>query len=124
MHSAEIARIIHPYENGKAAAREPERRSDPRWTYPVTQLVAFHEEGQRPTKEMLQAVQCRDISASGISFFLASPPPTKHCTVLLGRPPDLICVTARIVNCEVHGTAQREWRVGCQFLGKGDMLLG
>jgi PilZ domain-containing protein len=124
MRSAEITKIIHPYENGQPVVRDPERRSDPRWSYPVTQLVAFHEEDQRPTKEILQAVQCRDISSGGMSFLLANPPPSKHCTVLLGRPPNLICVKARIVNCEVQGDSQAEWRIGCQFIEKAEMSLG
>lgn len=118
MRSPQIATIIHPYENGEPAEHEPERRSDPRWPYTVVQLVAFHEIDQQPTKEMLQAVQCHDISMGGMSFYLAHPPSAKYFTVLLGRPPDLIPVKARVVHTKLLGAPSREWKIGGQFLEK------
>ena len=123
MLSPEIATIIHAVENGKPAARQPEQRRDPRWRYPVTQLVAFHEENQLPTKEMLQAVQCHDISLGGISFFLSGAPSHKHCTVVLGRSPNLIFVTARVIHSEAQGASFREWKIGCQFIGRAESML-
>jgi hypothetical protein len=123
MPRPEIAKIIQPFENGKPSTREPELRQYPRRPYPVTQLVAFHEEGQQPTKEMLQAVRCHDISLGGISFFLSGPPPQKHCTLVLGRPPGLIFVRARVAHCEAHGTSMREWKVGCEFIEKAESMI-
>jgi hypothetical protein len=124
MHRPEIATIIHPYESGRPDAREPERRYDPRWSYPVIQLVAFHKEDQQATKEMLQAVRCQDISLGGISFFLSGPPPFSFCTLVLGRPPGLIFVRARVAHFASTGGSGREWKIGCQFIGKVDSLLG
>ena len=118
MRSPEIAAIIQPFETGAPAVGRPERRNDPRWPYAVTQLVAFHEEDQQPTKEMFQPVRCHDISLGGISFFLSGPPPLKHCTVILGRPPSLIFVRARITHYEAQGASLREWKIGCQFIEK------
>jgi len=89
----------------------------------VTQLVAFHEEDQSVTKEMLQAVRCHDISLSGISFFLTSPPPLKYCTLVLGRPPYLIFVKAWVVHYEPQSATLREWKIGCQFIEKVESLL-
>ena len=85
----------------------------------VTQLVAFHEEDQPPTKEMLQAVRCHDISLGGISFFLSGPPPLKHCTVVLGRPPtpDLREGPGSALRRR-RGPRLREWKIGCQFIEK------
>ncbi|MGO9110839.1 MAG: PilZ domain-containing protein [Thermoguttaceae bacterium] len=123
MLAPQIATIVHAVANGKAAARQPEHRRDPRWPYPVTQLVAFHEEDQLPTKEMLQAVQCYDISLGGISFFLSSPPPQEHCTVVLGRAPNWIFVRAKVAHCEATGTASCEWKIGCQFIEKAESML-
>lgn len=123
MGSPEIATIIHPFEKGQPAVRQPERRSDARWPYPVTQLVAFHEDDQQVTKEMLQAVRCHDISLGGLSFFLAKPPPQKYCTVVLGRPPSLIFVKARVAHFEATGASLREWIIGCQFIEKVESLL-
>jgi hypothetical protein len=123
MRDAEIAKIIHPFTSGQPADRQPELRRDPRWPYPVPQLVAFHDADQLPTKEMLQAVQCHDISLGGISFFLSDSPPFMHCTVVLGRAPNLIFVKARVVHAEVRGEGLRKWKIGCQFLGKAESML-
>jgi hypothetical protein len=123
MRSAEIARIIHPFEIGQPAIRQPEQRRDPRWSYAVTQLVAFHEEDQQPTKEMLQAVRCRNISLGGISFFLPGPPPSQHCTFVLGRPPGLMFVRARVAHSEPREASSQEWLVGCQFIEKVESML-
>ena len=122
MRSPEIARIVQSVENGTPAGRQPEMRRDPRWPYGVTQLVAFHEEDQRPTKEMLQAVRCYDISLGGISFYFAGPPPQRHCTMVLGRPPNLIFVKARVAHCEAQGSSP-EWKIGCQFIEKAESML-
>jgi hypothetical protein len=118
-----IAKIIHPFEAGRPDLRPDEQRRDPRWSYPVTQSVAFHEEGDTVTKEMLQAVRCHDISLGGMSFFVSTPPPFRHCTVVLGRPPVLIFVRARVIHYEATGKSLREWKIGCQFLEKVDSLL-
>jgi hypothetical protein len=116
----EIARIIQPFEQGPPSPRQAERRRDPRWPYRVTQMVAFHDEFQKPTKDMLQPVRCHDISLGGISFFLAGRPPTHHCTLVLGRPPGLIFVNGRIVHCEPTELSPDEWIVGCEFVTKLD----
>jgi hypothetical protein len=123
MRCPEIATIIHSVENGPPAApRQPELRRDPRWPYAVTQMVAFHEEDQPPTKEMLQAVRCHDISLRGISFYFSSPPPQTHCTIVLGRPPNLIFVKGRVIHCEALGSSS-EWKIGCQFIEKAESML-
>jgi hypothetical protein len=118
MRSPEIAAVIQPFETGSPDMRQCERRSDPRWPYAVTQLVAFHEEGQSPTKGMFRPVRCQDISLGGISFYLPNPPPLRYCTVILGRPPGLIFVRARVAHFEATGASLREWKIGCQFIEK------
>ena len=123
MRNSDIARIIRPFENRRPAVHSPEQRRNPRWPYPVIQLVAFHDEDQQPTKKMLRAVRCHDISLSGISFFLSSPPPLKHCTVVLGRQPKMIFVRARVVHYEAQGASLREWKIGCQFIEKVESFL-
>ncbi len=78
----EISRIVQPFEQGPQEAFPNEARADARWHYPVTQLVAFHEEPILPTKEMFEAVQCIDISRGGISFYYPSSPPSGYCTFI------------------------------------------
>jgi hypothetical protein len=123
MARSEIAKIIHPFQDVQADVSEDERRVDPRWSYPVIQLVAFHGEDDPVTKEMLQAVRCNDISLGGISFFLPSPPASKHCTLVLGRAPRLMFIRAMVVHCQATGASLPEWIVGCQFLQKVDSLV-
>jgi hypothetical protein len=116
----EIARIIQPLEHGPPMPRGHERRRDPRWPYRVTQMAAFHDERQKPTKDMLRAIRCHDISLSGICFYLAGPPPCQHCTLVLGRAPELLFVAARVVHSEQSEASADEWIVGCEFVAKLD----
>ena len=88
----------------------------------MTQLVAFHAENQPATKEMLQPVECHDISLGGISFFMSSSPPSEYCTVILGRPPALIFVRARVTHSEKENELRR-WKIGCKFIDKVDSLV-
>ncbi len=122
MPIADIAAIIQSVQNGTPDGRQPEKRHDPRWPYRVTQLVAFHAEYEPPTKEMLQAVRCHDISLGGISFYFAGPPPQKHCTMVLGHPPNLIFVRARVVHCQAPHSSE-DWVIGCQFIEKAHSMI-
>ncbi len=117
-HSPEIARIIQPYEEGAPKVRQHERRRDSRYPYRVTQMVAFHDHVGIPTADMLQPVRCHDISLGGISFYLAGPPMSEHCTFLLGRPPGLLFVKARVVHSEPAENSPDTWIIGCEFVEK------
>jgi hypothetical protein len=116
--SPEIARIIQPFAVGDPDPNASDRRRDPRWSYQVPQLVAFHDEDEQPTRDMLQAVRCHDISMGGISFFVSQPPRHAHCTLVLGRAPKLMFVRARIAHYEPTGPELQEWKIGCMFLQK------
>jgi hypothetical protein len=113
-------KIARPLEHGPPMPRENERRRDRRWPYRVTQLVAFHDIHEQPSKFMLQPVRCHDISLGGISFFIAGPPPRQNCTILLGRAPGLIYVRARVIHSEPAEDSPDEWVVGCEFVTKLD----
>jgi len=119
-NSPDIATIIQPFEQGSSEEREPERRQFQRWLYPVTQLVAFHREHERPTKDLLQPVRCYDISLGGMSFFLPQPTKHTHCTLVLGRQPGLIFIKARVIHCDPVEPFKQEWKIGCEFLTKLD----
>jgi|SRR5208283_5467253 len=123
MRDPEIAKIIQPFETEQPFAHQPENRSDPRWPYSVIQLVAFHEKDQEPTKAMMQAVWCHDISLGGISFFLSDEPPHEYCTLVLGFPPNLIFVKARIAHSVAQGTSPSMWKIGCQFIEKLEAMI-
>ena len=116
----DIARIIQPLEHGPPMPRDHERRREKRWPYRVMQMAAFHDVHEQPSKLALQSVRCHDISLAGISFYIAGPPPRQNCTILLGRPPELIYVQARIVHSEAVEESPGEWVVGCEFVTKLD----
>jgi hypothetical protein len=92
------------------------RRGSNRHKYPAAQLVAFHDEAQVPTTALFEGVRCHDLSTSGISFFLPDPPAFEYCTVVLGRPPALIYVKARVMHYSPYAGRAREWLIGCQFV--------
>ena len=72
---------------------------------------------------MLQAVRCHDIWMGGISFYLSSPPPSEYCTIILGRPPALIFVTAKVTHSEQANDALHKWKIGCEFIDKVESLV-
>ena len=96
-------------------------RSEVRRTYPVNQLVAFHDESETPTKEMFRPVLCQDISTNGISFYHPGPPATDHCTIALGRMPGVIFVKAKVIHYGPYVGPNQKWVIGCQFLSKVKM---
>ena len=122
-NDSEISRIVQPFEQGPQPAFPNEARADARWRYPVTQLVAFHEELILPTKDMFEAVQCNDISRGGISFDYPGSPPTGYCTFILGRMPEVIFVQAKTAHFEPDVGPNQEWRIGCEFLRKTEPLF-
>jgi hypothetical protein len=99
-----------------SVARGEERRRSQRRTYVATHLVAFHQESQSPAENTFQAVRCREISTSGVSFLCDGPPPFDHCTMMLGRHPQLIRVRARVIHCFPFAGPNDQWIVGCNFL--------
>jgi hypothetical protein len=101
-----------------SAARGEERRCEVRRAYPVTQLVAFHDNAEMPTQDMFRTLLCHDISTRGISFYHSGPCLFDHCTIALGRRPCLIYVKAEIVHYGPYLGPNQQWVIGCRFLGK------
>ena len=102
----------------ESVARGAERRKSKRRPYVATHLVAFHAEGQNPAQNMFQAVRCREISTSGVSFLCEGPPPFDYCTLMLGRHPRQIRVKAWVVHCLPFAGPDEQWIIGCNFLDK------
>ena len=115
----EVARIVLPLEHGPLMPRGYERRRDSRWPHGVTQMAAFHDVHEQPSKLQGSFIRCHDISLAGISFYLAGSLPRQNCTILLGRPPELIYVQAKI-HSEAVEESPGEWVVGCEFVTKLD----
>ena len=84
--------------------------------YTTRQNIAFYSEGL-PKAHEFEQVQCLDLSVDGVSFLLNREPEEEHLVITLGSPPNLIFMTAKVVNKRIVFKDGREgYRVGCQFL--------
>jgi hypothetical protein len=104
--------------NSVTAAAVQDRRDEARRAYPVSQAVAFHHEGELPAADEFRMVMCKDISTSGISFYYPAAPMADHCTLALGREPNVLAVTAKVVHYGPFLGPDGEWLIGCRFVKK------
>jgi hypothetical protein len=112
--TAKIGEVLPSEDPG----RQEERRCEVRRPYPAIQFVAFHDDSQTPTKEMFQAVRCRDISTCGISFYYPGPATADYCTIVLGQKPAIVFIKAKVVRYRPYLGPNQEWVIGCAFLSK------
>jgi len=72
-----------------------------------------------PSEEKFFEVVCKDISASGIAFFMDRPPDFDTLAVELGCPPNQSYFFAHVVRVtKVDRGGQKRYLVGCRFTGK------
>lgn len=96
-----------------------EQRVSLRRQYQYVQKIAPKIGDQLPRREDFFAVQCNDISAGGISFFLDQPPDFRELVVSLGKEPALSHFTARVVRVAgVDDDRKKVYLVGCRFTGR------
>jgi PAS domain S-box-containing protein len=108
-----------PTEHSPGQTFPPERRRSPRHTYPYEQLIAPIIEGTMPGPRNFFAVECKDLAASGIAFFLDRPPDVQQYVLSLGSPPEAKRVVCRVVRwVEVNTEGRRRCLVGCRFVGR------
>jgi hypothetical protein len=108
-----------PFQPVEAKAPKEELRSSQRRSYQYLQLIAPIRQGGMPTRADFFQSPCEDISAGGISFYLASAPDFEDVVVALGKPPFLtyfIAHVARTLKKTVDGRAV--YLVGCRFTGR------
>ena len=112
LSNLEIGEIL-----GSAPKAEPaiERRKSKRFAYSVVQSLATYDGANLPKKSDFRQVNCRDLSATGISFLFPSRLESEHVLFALGKPPQLFYVTAQVISCR---PAPRGFIVGCSFLTK------
>jgi len=102
---------------GTPAGRE--QRRSPRRTFRYEQLIAPLYSGTLPNKARFFPVECRDLSAGGIAFYLPDAPDFNALVVGLGKPPDLTYFTARVVRVSEEETPDGlRWVIGAQFTGR------
>lgn len=94
-----------------------ERRSNPRFAYPMVQAMApCSQDGSAGSKFRL--ARCYDISQNGISFLWPSRPDFTSLIVRLASPRGSIHVEARVVRCRSLAELNNEFLVCCQFVKK------
>jgi len=105
--------------SGILLAQSPhdERRSVPRQNFRAQESVAPYADARIPRISEFRRVPCIDISTQGIAFIWPTEPDFHHVVVALGRPPDVVCLSARVVNRRPHAECGG-FRVGCRFLGR------
>ena len=93
-----------------------ERRTEDRFPYPYTQLVAPYDGGRLPDQSEFRHVQCQNISTRGFSYFDTSRPTYNQVVMLFGRIPFRI-FTAEVRH--VRKTSRPDLvLVGCRILAR------
>ncbi len=73
-------------------------------------------QGQVPTADDFQTMECRNLSSHGCLLWTAAKPVFKHCLIRLVTQNEEICIPARVV----HVLADAEegpsgYLIGCEF---------
>jgi len=96
-----------------------EQRVSLRRSYRYQQRIAPVIDNVMPKPEQFFEIQCNDISAGGISFFLDKPPDFESLVVALGQEPALSYFTARVARVAgVDNEGPKVYLVGCKFTGR------
>jgi hypothetical protein len=76
-------------------------------------------DGRLPSASEFEAVQCRDLSRAGFSFFTQKVPNADMLIAAMGTPPDLRFVSARVTDSPPvtrHGKVG--YQIECVFVSK------
>jgi PAS domain S-box-containing protein len=93
-------------------------RRAPRKSYRYTQWIALITGPHLPKPGEFMPVQCRDLSASGIGFYMNSVPAFDKLVVAVGREPDLKHFSADVVRVEEKNVGGKmKYLIGCRFTG-------
>ena len=112
--------LISPKDLMRAMDHAVERRSSVRLQYNYVQRIAVSDGGAAPDDYEFTDAELHDLSQSGFSYYAKTPPLMTACLIVeLGRPPEIICLTARIVNARrVIKSGQSMMLLGCEFTSR------
>ncbi len=97
----------------------PERRSRVRRPYPYVQQIAPWNGHRLPHGRAFFDVRCRDIAASGFSFFLPRKPHFERLVVALGADQHKAHVLAEVRHVTpFDADGHKTYLVGCEFLAR------
>jgi PAS domain S-box-containing protein len=110
---------VQSFSASGTAADPKALRSSPRRSYQYRQRIAPMYTVAIPTARDFFEVECRDISAGGVSFYLEGEPDFTALVVGLGRAPDLAYFTARVARVSQESVnGKTRYLVGCRFTGR------
>jgi len=96
-----------------------EQRQFVRRIYRYRQKIAPYSEGKFPRPEEFIEVQCKDISAGGIAFFMEKEVPFRRLVVSLGQGRTASYFLAEVVrSTQVDHQGQKLYQIGCKFCGR------
>ncbi|MBW3599156.1 MAG: GAF domain-containing protein [Planctomycetes bacterium] len=96
-----------------------EKRTRARRLFPYVQRVAAWAGGRLPRPRDFLEVQCRDISATGFSFFVERRPRYDRIVVAFGPDENPVHVVAEVRHVTPHEpTGDAQFIVGCEFLAR------
>ncbi len=94
-------------------------RASQRRVFQYRQRIAPMVGSSKPSEKDFIEVDCCDISAGGIAFYLDRAPEFTRVVVALGRPPALTYFAAEVVrHVEKVNDGRRVYLVGCRFVGR------
>lgn len=117
---AEIANVVHQQLiEAQLDQWSSDRRASARHRFPRVQSIAPYVNGQLPSPNMFYAVQCRDLTSGGLSFWLPNPPEFSTLVVALGGEENVKHLTAEVVHTtKIERDGKSMYLVGCRFLGR------
>ena len=99
-----------------------DRRESPRHAFGIVQQVAEMIGGEMPASDSFKRVQIVDVSRRGFAYYTLSEPTRDEVVVIMGDPPALECMTARIVYAQtLEEFGHQIFRIGCHFTGNAEL---
>lgn len=93
-----------------------QRRRSPRYSFEAVEWVAPVKDGKFPGLGDFLPIRCRDISKSGFSFWLDTPPDFEELIVRIQKGTSAVFVGAEVIHVTRHAAgATQEFLVGCRF---------
>jgi hypothetical protein len=91
--------LIHQLAEVPSKGGVVERRHGLRKQFLVTQRIAPGYRAEMPPDEALIEVRCYDLTRSGFSFLVPTPPDFNVLVAAFGWPPSVIYVAAEVLHC-------------------------
>jgi hypothetical protein len=105
-----------PRKRTTAKGRGAELRTSPRRKYPYRQLIAPIVGDRLPAKTEFQPICCKDLSGSGFSLYMESPPSFHNLIIALGLPPHVKFFRAEVMRVQPEDHEGRKvYLVGCRL---------